>query len=333
MKFPKFWLKQNNLKYSALSMILAPLSLVWKTCSLCVAFFGKNEIMPIPVVCIGNITVGGNGKTPTVIKCLKLLRNLGFRPQIVSKGYKSKLKGPLLVCPKTNSHTEVGDEPLMLAAYGPTWISKKRTLGVRSALNADANIVILDDGFQNNSIAKDFSIVVVDTSVGFGNGKIIPAGPLRESISVGLDRANIIIAIGSQDEKNAFEAELNLFTDTEVIHGRLTPCVSSLNLRDKEVVCFAGIAHPKKFFRLIESLGAKIIKTHSFPNHKSLKENQLETLIAEAKKSCAYLVTTEKDFVRVPAKYKEFIYEIKVELTLDHEETLCEKLRKLHKSV
>lgn len=333
MKFPKFWLKQSKAKFVDISVLFAPLSLLWKFFSYLSTLFGKNEIMPIPVVCVGNITLGGNGKTPTVIKFFQLLRNLGYNPHIVSRGYKSKLKGPLLVCSQTNSHIEVGDEPLMLATYGPTWVSRERSLGIKSAAKANADIVILDDGFQNNSVFKDFSFVVVDTSVGFGNEKIIPAGPLREPINVGLQRADMIIAIGSKSEQEAFGAKIKIFTNTELVHGKLVPSSSNFDIRNKKVICFAGIAHPKKFFHFVESLGAKVLKTYSFPNHKPLKEKTLKRLAAEAKKNGAFLVTTEKDFVRIPLQYKELIKEIKVELTLDNTDLIYEKLKQFKKSV
>ena len=190
MLFPNFWLKPK-LKPSILPLLLYPISILWMV-------FGMMKLMVIspnqsrvPIICVGNITIGGNGKTPTAIKLRSLLNDLGYNSHIVSRGYKSIIKGPHLVDKIRDSTSLVGDEALMMAQYGPTWISRNRNKGIESAIKSGAEVIILDDGLQNYSVKKDFSIIVIEASIGFGNGYLIPAGPLRESITSGLKKGKI----------------------------------------------------------------------------------------------------------------------------------------------
>ena len=170
MLFPRFWLK-SKIKLPLFPLVLYPMSVLWIALSKIYQLRTK-IIRPfkstVPVICVGNITLGGNGKTPTAIKVRSILKELGYNPHILSRGYKAKFKGPHLVNPKKDSHVEVGDEALMTSMYGPTWISRDRRLGIKTAIASGANIIILDDGFQNFSIKKDFCILVIEASIGFG---------------------------------------------------------------------------------------------------------------------------------------------------------------------
>ena len=326
MLFPHFWLKPK-IKYSILSYILYPICFLWIGLSKLKQVMEVPTKHEIPIICVGNITIGGNGKTPTAIKIRSLLKNLGYEPHILSRGYKSRLKGPHLVDPAIDSYLDVGDEALMMSLYGPTWIARNRRLGVKSAINAGADVIILDDGFQNNSVKKDFSILVIETSIGLGNGFVIPAGPLRESLSTGLSKADIIITIGEQLNQDDFEKNHLFIRKIPTFRGRLVPAISNPNLKEKAVFAFAGIAHPKKFKTTLENLQAKVIKFVEFSNHKSFKVKILKNIIASAEENHAIVVTTEKDLMRIPKNLHKKINALKIYLELDDQHLLIKKLK------
>tara|TARA_Y100001968_G_scaffold330128_1_gene381131 strand:- start:334 stop:1203 length:870 start_codon:yes stop_codon:yes gene_type:complete len=283
--------------------------------------------MPIPVICVGNITAGGNGKTPTALKIQKLLQTAGYRTHILSGGYKSQLKGPLLVNPHIHSFKDVGDEPLMMSSYAPTWIAKNRRCGVKSAHAAGADVVILDDGFQDTSIKKDLSIVVVDSSTAFGNEYLIPAGPLREPIVSGLKRADLLITIGSESQQKRFYLNYENLDMPHSIKAFIAPQTENFSVLRKKVIALAGIGHPRKFFRFLETLGAKIVYSKPFPNHKAFNIKTLENLVALSHKKQAQLVTTEKDFVRLPQNLRQFFKILKIDVVFENEELLLKKMK------
>ena len=200
MKTPNFWYNKSGI----LSLIFLLPSFIYILAITIYRILSKPYCSNIPVVCIGNITAGGTGKTPAAIAITERLKGMGLKPQIVSRGYRGSEKGPLLVDNKIHNVNQVGDEPLLLSNYAPTWVSKKKVLGVKAAIQAGADIIILDDGFQNMSVHKDLSIVIADASLGFGNEHIIPAGPLREKFTSGIKRADILISIGSTISQKKF---------------------------------------------------------------------------------------------------------------------------------
>ena len=328
MLFPKFWLKQRSNRLF-LQYLLWPATLIWSILSKLELIFVVPQKSPIPVICVGNITVGGNGKTPTAMKIRSLLQNLGHKPHILSKGYKSNVKGPHLVDPKIDSFLDVGDEPLMMSFYGPTWIARNRRAGIKSAALSGANIIILDDGFQNHSIIKDFSILVIETSVAFGNGSLIPAGPLREPISIALKKADLLITIGEENDQTNFETEFSYLKLPPSLRGQLKPRDGSLNLNKKSVLAFTGIGHPTKFRIMLENLGSNILSFETFANHKPFKQALLKKLINKARKSKALLVTTEKDFVKIPYFLQRHFYALKVDLEINNQKLILEKLAKV----
>ena len=262
----------------------------------------------VPVLCVGNLTLGGTGKTPFVLYLAQKLQERGHKPHIVSRGYGGTYgKACVRVDPTTHSATLVGDEPLLLAAVAPTWICPNRRKGIQAAINQGADCVILDDGFQNPSIQKDFSILVIDGPVGFGNGQIFPAGPLRESIPQGLSRAQMVCILG--------ETSLALQTSLPLLHGVLEPVAP---LPTTPVIAFAGIGRPDKFFTMLKDKGVILAAKRAFPDHHAYTAQDLQDLKALQQEHQARLVTTLKDFVRLPPDFATTIEVIPVHLVLDH---------------
>ena len=325
MLFPNFWLKPK-LKPSIVPIFLYPVSLVWILLGKIKQMLNSPTQNPIPVICVGNITIGGNGKTPTAIKLRCLLRERGFNPHIVTRGYRARLKGPHLVDKENDTHVEVGDEALMMSATGPTWISRNRKSGIKSAYEAGANIIILDDGFQNNSIIKDCSILVIDASIGFGNGYIIPAGPLRETVPEGLKKANLILVIGETGDQNTLQKEISSRTKLPIFEGILKPENVYSEILTKPIIGFAGISHPKKFQSTLEALGTQILTFKAFPNHKPLNKRQLQDLLSQAKKNKALLVTTEKDFVRISPELQDYFKTLEIDLKIKNQKIFIEEI-------
>ena len=328
MLFPKFWLKPKD-NQSFLKYLLFPATIIWRLLIKLEVSFKVPIKSAVPVICIGNITVGGNGKTPTAMKIRSLLKKLGYNPHILSRGYKASFRGPHLVNPLEDSFLDVGDEPLMMSFYGPTWVARDRRLGIKSAISSGADVIILDDGFQNHSIFKDFSILVIETSVAFGNGYLVPAGPLREPISNALEKADLLITIGERSDQKNFEIDFSHLKLPPSSNAILKPRKNNPSLKNKVVIGFSGIAHPEKFLTTLKHLGANVIRFEAFPNHKPFKIKALKILISEAKKHKAILITTEKDYVRIPKNLKSNFHALTVNLELANQQLLLEKLVKV----
>jgi len=268
---------------------------------------------PVPVICIGNLVVGGAGKTPVVIDIVTRLKKQGVDAHIVSRGYGGSELGPVRVDLTTHTSKEVGDEPLLLARIAPTWVARERRAAIEAAAQAGAQIIIMDDGFQNPSVEKDFSILVVDGSYGFGNGRVMPAGPLRETIESGLARTDALVLLGADEADVWWRVRSLGFKDMSVLRAKLEPVGDYADLKGQKVVAFAGIGRPKKFFKTLEGLGCKLASCHTFDDHHPYSEAEVLSILANAVE--LPVLTTAKDHVRLSPKHQKRIRAINIQLT------------------
>ncbi|HXQ49545.1 MAG TPA: tetraacyldisaccharide 4'-kinase [Stellaceae bacterium] len=269
----------------------------------------------IPVLCVGNLVAGGAGKTPVVLALARLLAARGAKPHILSRGYGGAARGPLLVDPAHHSADEVGDEPLLLAREAPTWIARDRVAGAQRAQEAGAGVIVMDDGFQNPRLVKDLSLLVVDGVYGVGNGRVMPAGPLRESVPSALARADAVVLMGEDEAGIAPRLGAK-----PVLRARLAPVAATVP--QGPVLAFAGIGRPEKFFRTLEESGAALIARRSFPDHHRFAEAELARLESDAAKAGARVVTTAKDAVRLAPRWRERVMVLEVEVEWPDEAAL-----------
>jgi tetraacyldisaccharide 4'-kinase len=235
----------------------------------------------------------------------------------VSRGYKGKFKGTFLVNPRKHKSDEVGDEPLLMSEFTSVWVSKRRKNGVAAAEKAGAQVILLDDGFQDPSFHKDFSILVVDGTRGFGNKKCLPAGPLRENILQGFKRADALVIVGSSLYRfDTFPSHL------KVIRSTLKPVETGMNWKEGKYIAFAGIAHPDKFFNMLRSIGANLIDCVALSDHQRLSAQILKRLEHKALTAHAQLVTTEKDAVRLPNSFRKKVLSLPVRIEFDEKNEL-----------
>jgi tetraacyldisaccharide 4'-kinase len=252
----------------------------------------------LPVICIGNFTAGGGGKTPTAIAVAGLLKAAAEKPCFLTRGYGGASEGPILVA-EGQTAEEVGDETLLLRAQAPVVVAADRAAGAKLIEGTDATVIVMDDGFQNPGLAKDLSLIVVDATTGIGNGLVMPAGPLRAPLEPQLDRADALVLIGDGGKgaplSKAFEAK-----HKPVFKARLAMRGDRRWLGVMPVIGFAGIANPKKFYATLSQHGARLVDTWSYPDHHRYRERQAEALLKWAARNNAMLITTEKDWVRLP---------------------------------
>jgi tetraacyldisaccharide 4'-kinase len=293
---PSFWWRPHSWP----SLVLAPFAWAYGAIA-AIRLRQQGADIGIPVICVGNYTLGGAGKTPTVIALIELLRGEGQHPFVLSRGYRGTLKGPVLVDAARHTAAEVGDEPLLLAAIAPVVVSADRVAGARLAADLGAGIVVMDDGFQNPSLAKQLSLVVVDGKRGLGNGAVFPAGPLRAPLADQLERTDALVVIGHGSAADDVGSAVARRGGT-VLRARLVADPADVTvLKGKRVLAFAGIGDPEKLFATLRGCGIEIAATKGFADHHVYSKTELTTLQAEAVRHGATLVTTAKDLARLGA--------------------------------
>jgi tetraacyldisaccharide 4'-kinase len=294
MRAPEFWARDG-----CLPRLLAPGSMVtgWMTARR-VAKPGWRA--SVPVFCCGNASVGGSGKTTVALDLLQRLQSRALTPHALLRGYGGREKGPLRVDLERHDAAQVGDEALLLAACAPTWIAADRAAGARAAVAAGASAIVMDDGLQNSGLLKSCSLLVIDGGAGFGNGRLLPAGPLREPIAAAAARCQAAVLIGedAKDARAALPSGIPLFAAKLVQDlGDLAP--------GTDYLAFAGIGRPEKFFAGLRASGVSLRATQAFPDHHAYAERDLARLLERAAASGLRLVTTPKDAVRLPPAWRE----------------------------
>jgi tetraacyldisaccharide 4'-kinase len=315
MKEPLFW-SNTPATPGWQAQLLAPLGRLYARATKSRVRDGDGYKASVPVICVGNINAGGTGKTPTTIALAQRLIDMGKVPHVVSRGYGGTLDGPVQVNERTHKAEETGDEPLPLAAFAPTWVSKDRAEGVRASEAAGADVILLDDGFQNPSVIKNASIIVVDAHRGFGNGHCIPAGPLREPVPAGMARGDVVLSIGNEAAQVRFDATWSTEVSLPHAKGALVPLQTGMDWTETPFFAFAGIGRPEKFFETLRALGATLVHTEALADHQALPPAMLARLYAESQKMGAQLVTTEKDAVRLPMEVRSQVLTLPVRLEL-----------------
>lgn len=315
MKTPKYW--QSN---SLISKLLYPVGLLYGSLTQARLKLVKPQKAEVPVICVGNITAGGTGKTPVSISIAKLLGIELYHPYFVTRGYGGRLQN-VIVNNKKHSAAEVGDEPLLLSQQAPVVVNADRYAGAELAIKNGADVVIMDDGFQNPTLYKDLSFLVFDGTYGIGNGKIIPAGPLRETFADGIKRADALIILGKDKHNLAAKSGLPVF------FGH-TEAVQTCNIENPNVVAFAGIGHPQKFYHTLSQQGFNVLKTIDFPDHHFYSRSELENIISKAKSLNAAVYTTSKDYVKIPHLLQKEIQVLEIAVVWDNPEELVQFIQK-----
>lgn len=319
MRAPEFW-QRRNWRERLIDQLLVPFGWLYSAVVACSAARNHCRKLAAPVICVGNISAGGVGKTPIAITIAEVLKNRGLQPFFLSRGYGGRLAGPIRVIPEHRAG-DVGDEPLLLASVAPTIVARARVSGGAMAISLGADVIVMDDGHQNFALHKDLSLVVIDAAQGFGNGHVLPAGPLRERIAQGLKRADAVILIGDG------LVDLKGFS-RPVLCAHIHPAPPQW-LKGAKVYAFAGIGNPDKFFRSLSDCGAEITGHQAFGDHHNYTQAEIACLRAAAHEREARLITTTKDYARLTNAERDGIAVLPVTACFDDPqafETLLNKI-------
>ncbi len=317
MKTPKFWYRKTGPQ----ALMLAPLGQLYRTAGLLRHALIKPYKASIPVLCVGNIVAGGAGKTPTAIAIAKLLIKRGAKPVFVTRGYGGSQKGPLRVDLKAHTSRDVGDESVLLAQIAPTFIGRERAAAIQMAEKEKPTHIILDDGLQNPKVAPDVNFLVVDGAVGFGNKQLIPAGPLRETLHDAFSRVAAIVMIGEDVQRVA------TYLGKPILQSRMRPLLPAAFVGHPNVLAFAGIGRPSKFYASCRDVGLSLVETRDFADHHVFTEEDLSSLAAVARKKNLRLITTAKDWVRLPDPFRREVGILDVELLFEDEEAVLNTIQ------
>ena len=298
---PEFWYKKDLISRFK-TLLLIPFSIIWILLSLIKKNFAKRYKSHLKVICIGNLSIGGTGKTPFSIQTYKILEILGYKPVFLTRGYRGLTKGPILVN-KSHNHKDVGDEALLLSKVGTTIVSSNRCIGAKYIENLKKNydIIIMDDGLQNYQLEQDIKLLLIDKKLLFGNGYCIPAGPLRQTITQGLKKIDAIIFTGDGDIK---DINLNFINNIQNFDTKLE-IKNTFKTKQNNFLAFCALGNPIKFFNTLKKNNFKIVLTKSFPDHYEYKNKDINTLREEADNRNLKLITTEKDYVKIDDKENE----------------------------
>jgi len=322
MKAPKFWKKKN-----LLILILLPFTKIYYFFFLANNYLKKEIKFKTPIICVGNVVIGGAGKTPIVIKLREYLKKKIPKIFVLSRGYGGRLKGPLMIKRNMN-FIDVGDECLIHSIHGDTCIAKNKVSGARFCESQNANLIILDDGLQSKNVKKDFSILVIDSEYGFGNKLIFPAGPLREPLKNAINKSDAIIVFGDKKIlKNDLPPDKIFFADRVLKLDKV---------KNKRVIAFCGLGNNDNFFNNLRKNSIKLIETLNFPDHHKYSYDEIEKIVKLAKLKKLHIVCTKKDFMKVPKIFQKIIHPIDLDIKIHKKEKLKELIMKsiqLKKSV
>ncbi|MES2608406.1 MAG: tetraacyldisaccharide 4'-kinase [Pseudomonadota bacterium] len=314
---PQFWNKRQWISY-----LLIPISWIWTRISQWNEGHITPESVSVPVICVGNLVMGGAGKTPTVIALVDLLKKMGHVPHILSRGYGAYIRDTIQVNPNKHNYLQVGDEPLLLANSAPTWAGPDRVQSAKAAILHGATILVMDDGLQNPSLQKDLSFIVVDSIQGIGNGMVFPAGPLREPLESGADRAQAMIVIGNNTSPFEFVDE-QFFAKIKCLKNNVD------TTKNKSIVAFAGIGYPEKFRHTLKENDYEICQFVEFADHHPYTIHDMIKLIKIAEQYKATLLTTTKDWLRIPNQYRNKVESLPILLNFDEPEKIQKFLTKI----
>lgn len=317
MRAPDFWQRDG-----ARAQLLRPAGWLFGAAGLLRRAVARPWRAPVPVICVGNIVAGGAGKTPVALSIAAVLAEQGRVAHFLTRGFGGRIAGPVRVDPFLHDAKAVGDEALLLTAIAPTWVVRDRAAGARAACAAGAEALVMDDGLQNPGLAKDLSLIVIDGRYGFGNGRLIPAGPLRETLDNAIPRVQAAVIVG--DDRTGVEVTLD--GRLPVLRARIVPAPSAENLAGLPVVAFAGIGRPEKFFDTLRDMGCRLVGAHGFPDHHMFAAHEIAAIVEEAAAAGAEPVTTTKDATRLAPDTRALVQVLEVAIAWEDPDALARLL-------